>query len=137
MLELRLLSNVREEKNNLYYLHCFPSKFSNNYFRRIGCGNLKCKLSVFSLVLYIVHQAVLCASSQFQVLCPGHGPSLLALERDSFTRIIPVLLLADMLMDCQEQVLTHHFSVAEIFYAMSCCFLCLTPRLLQLSQPYS
>lgn len=136
MLELRLLSNVRKEKNNLYYLHYFPSKFSNNYFRRISCGNIKCKLSVFSLVLYIVHQAVLCASSQFQVLCTGHRPSLLALERDSFTIIIPVLLPADMLMDCQEQVLTHHFS-AKIFYAMSCCFLCLTPRLLQISQPYS
>lgn len=47
----------------------FSFKFSNSSLRRINVGNVSFTLSVFSMVLYIVFQAVLCAISQFQILC--------------------------------------------------------------------
>jgi len=67
------------------------------------------------------------------------GPSLLALDGDSFMGIIPVPLLADTHLDCQEQVLNASFQCCQELLSLVClvCSLDQAPRLLQLPQPHS
>lgn len=120
VMELRLLSNVRKVRNGLYYPHFFPFKSSSNSPKTINVGNINYTLFVFTMVLFIVLQAVLCAISQFQISVCTRSPAFITScgERLICTRIIAVSLLAHWHLECQEQVLNTDFMSAS-FSAMS------------------